>query len=441
MLRLADVTAYYRRVRRGSATRSHAGRRPSRTPATTATSATSGASATSVWEERDHLHRVAGMRRDQISRWRGRDQDAGRRSPRRIRRRRCASSHPTRSRPARAGRAPARDPRGRLDPVACGPVEDGCGFSTLPPPSPGDIILDLEGTCSSSRPAGSSSCSGSSPAMGASRLRGRLGARPRGRARGVHARDRCHPRAARALPRHARLPLRRLREERPQAAHGRARPARGGGRRPPARRVFVNLYTTLRQALRVGVPSYSLKELEALAASCARPTSARATTPSSASRVAADARRRPPRRDRRLQRGGLPRDARAPRLAARAAARRHARGPTRSRSRARGGEAAGDRGAGAVAAGAGRGRGARTPRWLAGELLEYHRREARPAWWAWFDRWPPRPRSSSRSPRRSAASSRSASRSATRSRSSGRSASPSRSTSSSGRQAGRPGDG
>lgn len=27
-----------------------------------------------------------------------------------------------------------------------------------------------------------------------------------------------------------------------------------------------------------------------------------------------------------------------------------------------------------------------TMRWLAGELLEYHRREARPAWWAYFDR-------------------------------------------------------
>src|SRR6185436_4561501 len=27
-----------------------------------------------------------------------------------------------------------------------------------------------------------------------------------------------------------------------------------------------------------------------------------------------------------------------------------------------------------------------SPRWLAGELLEYHRREARPAWWAYFDR-------------------------------------------------------
>src|SRR5262249_61413829 len=27
-----------------------------------------------------------------------------------------------------------------------------------------------------------------------------------------------------------------------------------------------------------------------------------------------------------------------------------------------------------------------TPRWIAGELLEYHRREARPAWWAYFDR-------------------------------------------------------
>ena len=25
-------------------------------------------------------------------------------------------------------------------------------------------------------------------------------------------------------------------------------------------------------------------------------------------------------------------------------------------------------------------------RWLAGELLEYHRREARPAWWWYFER-------------------------------------------------------
>src|SRR5439155_6942250 len=27
-----------------------------------------------------------------------------------------------------------------------------------------------------------------------------------------------------------------------------------------------------------------------------------------------------------------------------------------------------------------------TARWLAGELLEYHRREARPAWWWYFER-------------------------------------------------------
>ena len=27
-----------------------------------------------------------------------------------------------------------------------------------------------------------------------------------------------------------------------------------------------------------------------------------------------------------------------------------------------------------------------SPRWLAGELLEYHRREAKPAWWAYYDR-------------------------------------------------------
>ena len=122
------------------------------------------------------------------------------------------------------------------------------------------------------------------------------------------------------------------------------------------------------------------------------------------------ARRRAARGDRALQRGGLPLDAAAPRLARRSA-RRRPRSSTASRS-----------------PGASRPSGACRPRRrpraerascrasacsrpatrpeLLAHLLEYHRREARPAWWAFFARSSGRPSSCSRTPRRSACSSR-----------------------------------
>ena len=76
--------------------------------------------------------------------------------------------------------------------------------------------------------------SGTRTASRASRL---LGARPR-RASGARSRSFVDfvARAARAPSRPARLPLRALRADRAQAAHGRVRDARGGGRRPPPRR-------------------------------------------------------------------------------------------------------------------------------------------------------------------------------------------------------------
>ena len=85
-----------------------------------------------------------------------------------------------------------------------------------------------------------------------------------------------------------------------------------------------------------------------------------------------------------LQRGGLPGHARPARLARGAAAGRNALGarpepaPPKAETSARlaarrelrlelvDGQEPG------------------SPRWLAGELLEYHRREARPQWWRWF---------------------------------------------------------
>ncbi len=146
----------------------------------------------------------------------------------------------------------------------------------------------------------------------------------------------------------------------------------------------------LRQALRAGVRSYSLKELEALYRLRAHGRrAARATTPSLAyERWLAHAARRAPRRDRRLQRGGLPCDARAARLAARACGRPSLAWPEPLAER----ELPEEESAAAIAERERlrldlcEGEEPGSPRWLAGELLEYHRRESRPAWWAYFDR-------------------------------------------------------
>ena len=120
--------------------------------------------------------------------------------------------------------------------------------------------------------------------------------------------------------------------------------------------------------------------------SSARPRSRTAAPRSSSSSAGCRARPGDPRRDRRLQPGGLHRDARPARLAARAA-RRGARA-VRAVPAAR---------AGRAEAGAGRRRpsGPRCARRcshrrrasaLAAQLLDYHDRERKPVWWAFFDR-------------------------------------------------------
>jgi uncharacterized protein len=153
------------------------------------------------------------------------------------------------------------------------------------------------------------------------------------------------------------------------------------------RQVFVDLHAVFRQALRAGVPSYSLKELEALDG-FQRAAGVRSGTEAILAYEAWRETRDPEHlagiaayneEDCRATRallgwlhGVRPPDLPwptppEPRVLAEEVARAL---DLRQRLRE------------ALLAGAESG----SPRWLAGELLEYHRREARPAWWWYFER-------------------------------------------------------
>ena len=157
--------------------------------------------------------------------------------------------------------------------------------------------------------------------------------------------------------------------------------------------VFVDLLQVVRQGLRAGVESYSLKEIEQLFFT--RDGRGRLGQ-RGGDRVRALARRPRPgaaRRDRGLQRGGLPRDARAARLAARPTARGGARArrrdPVPAAARGRGAEPSATRRRPRPRGSATRCSPARsraTAASSARRLLEYHRREARPGWWWYFRR-------------------------------------------------------
>jgi uncharacterized protein len=146
------------------------------------------------------------------------------------------------------------------------------------------------------------------------------------------------------------------------------------------REVFVNLHTVVRQALRAGVPSYSLKEVEALAAFKRRAKVAagtqavieyerwmddRAPARLTAIRIynEEDCRATLALRDWLL--GQRPDDTPWLALPEPKEPEETTHEPLRR----------------ALTDGLTDG-----PRWLAGELLEYHRREARPAWWWFFAR-------------------------------------------------------
>jgi uncharacterized protein len=277
------------------------------------------------------------------------------------------------------------------------PLEEGRGFSALPAPSPGDIVLDLEGH-PFFEPArgleflfGLLFCDGRAPAYEA------VWSLSRGEEGEAFTRviDLIHGQLARHPGMHVyhfggydRSALTRLMGE-----HGLREAEIDDLLR---RRVFVNLHSALRQALRVGVRSYSLKELEALSgferAAAVRSgdaavvgfeewleTGERARLEEIAAYNEEDCRATLALRDWLLAQrpSGLPRPdpVSEPDLNPEKREEISAREALRLE----------------LIAGAEEGRTGPAPtdgpaRRLAGELLEYHRREAKPAWWAWFDR-------------------------------------------------------
>jgi predicted RecB family nuclease len=388
-LRLADVTAYYRRVR----TRflDAVARRPETDPYPVdhCDLCDFRRVCDEQWEEQDHLHRVAGMRRDQISR--------------------LATVEITTlaalaaADPATAVRKLPPDTFGglreqaelQLATAATGSVkwraralEEGRGFAALPRPSPGDILLDLEGH-PFFEPArgleflfGLLFCDGREPDYEAVWALGR--AEESGAFTTVI--DLIHAQLARFPDMHVyhfggydKSALQRLMGE-----HG----LREADVDDLLRRgVFVNLHSALRQALRVGVRSYSLKELEALAgfvrAADVRSgadavvgfeewlhTDDRDRLDEIAAYNEEDCRATLALRDWLLAQ--RPADLPWPEPVAQRELEEAKQEEIEARERLRlelvEGEEPG------------------SPRWLAGELLEYHRREAKPAWWAWFDR-------------------------------------------------------
>ncbi len=388
VLRLADVEAYYRRLRRRF--RDAVGRRPATQPyrCDHCRICDWRPRCNDWWEERDHLVRVAGMRRDQIERF----AEAGIGTLAALAE--AAPGTAVRKLQPDTFEALREQAELQLHRTRTGelvhrlrPVETGRGFEALPPPSEGDVVFDFEGDMFFE------------PARGLEFLFGLL-LREDGewRYEAIWAHDRESEREA--LERfvdlvHARLArwpdlhvyhyafyeptaVKRLMGEYGTREHEVDALLRGG--------VFVDLYTTVRQALRAGVPGYGLKEVEALAgfvraASVGsgdeavvdyerwRETGDAALLERIAAYNEEDCRATLALRDWLL--GVRPPDIAWPEPIAAAEVSEEKQEAIAERAHIR--EAL-------LAFGEG------TPQALAGELLEYHRREARPGWWRFFAR-------------------------------------------------------
>jgi predicted RecB family nuclease len=388
-IRLADVTAYFRRVRErfGAAVAARPETGPY--PCHHCSFCDFRKLCEDRLEQEDHVVRVASIQRSQVKRL-----FAGGIStltalaetpPATIVPRIAASTFE--SLRDQAGLQLSRQRLGNLKWHALG-IEPGRGFAALPPRSAGDVVFDLEG-----HPF-------FEPARGLEYLFGVLlldGAEPRYQAFWAHDRD-GERRAFEAL-----VDLIHARLERDPDLHV----YHFSGSEPSTlkrlmaeyltreaqvddllrRQVFVDLHTIVRRALRAGVPSYSLKDIEALYG-FTRSGAVQSGTQAilhyerwlhQRSQTLLDEIAAYNLEDCRSTLGLLEwlHQARPPDLPWPEAPEPHATAPevaealdARQRLRQE------------LIAGAEPG----TSRWLAGELLEYHRREARPAWWAYFDR-------------------------------------------------------
>ena len=321
----------------GCARTSRSGRRRTRGRASTARAATSSRSAAQRWIDDDHLTRVASIRRDQIGKLETVDvttltglaeSPAGSARPaaapamvERLRDQAALQLHRYRDR--RASRTTCLRPRSGAGSASCRRRRRATSSSTW------------RATRSSTRPRGLEFLFGVlwREPDGSTTYRAVLGPRPRRGAGRVRAVRRLRRRAAARVPGHARLPLRRLRAVDARAADGHARDARGGDRRAAARRGArrpapgraAGAARRRRVVLAEGVEKlFFTREAEVSSGNEAVIEFERWLDDRDAARLDGD---------RRLQRGGLPRDARAARLAARRGGpRRSASTASRSRS-------------------------------------------------------------------------------------------------------------
>ena len=385
-LRYDDFAAYYRRVRAGFEAAIAAPAATEPYPVEHCALCQFRGVCAARWAAEDHLVQVASVRRDQVTRLR----DAG--LPTLTALARSApdtpvarmATHTVETLRDQAALQLHRRTTGRLDWHTVD-ADPGCGFELLPQPSAGDVVFDIEGD-----PFWE-------PARGLHFLFGLLlreGVDWQYRAMWAHDRveerrlfeafvDLVHERLARDPDMHvyhygayekvAMTQLMGVYATREDAVDDLLR-----------RKVFVNLHTVVRQGLRAGVPSYSLKEVEALA-EFVRKAELRSGT-----RAVLAYERWMDTRDAALLAeiaAYNDEDCRAT-LALRDWLVAHRPDGT-PWAEAVAAEARDDAGAGARATLRGalvEGAEPGSPRWLAGELLEYHRREARPAWWWFFER-------------------------------------------------------
>jgi len=388
-IRLANILAYYRRLRRRFELAAEGRAQTAPYPCEHCPLCDFRPVCEERWNREDHLVRVAGIRHDQVDRL----VTAGITTLTALAEARSGIRIPKMAAPAlkglheQAALQLERQCSGKIQYSAL-PIEDGRGLAVLPQRSKGDIVLDLEG-----HPF-------FEPARGLNFLFGVLtfdGLEPHYDVFWAHDRDG----ERRVFEGFVDLVHTRL------ALYPDLHVYHFGAYEPTAikrlmgeyatretevdellrRKTFVDLHAVVRQALRAGVPSYSLKELELLFSftpSAAVRSGTQAilqyeqwiSTKDDAFLAGIAAYNEDDCRATHALLGWLhrlrPADLPWPTIPAAPTVTEEASAALEARQRLRE----------ELLRGAEPG----TPRWLTAELLEYHRREARPAWWWYFER-------------------------------------------------------